>query len=97
MLVYTARVEVPDNASLADIVDAQLSAKWKCENKETKADRMRKTPMDKKCGSCRWFVLCPTWRAKSYGDCKNPDAEITVRWGRSRSQTCKKYEPKGKK
>ena len=97
MVVYTARIEVDDNASLADIADAQLSAKWTVENKETKADRMRKTPLAGKCGSCRWFSACPTWKAKSYGDCKNMDAPITVRWGRSRTQTCKKYESRGGK
>ena len=96
MIVYTARVEVPDNASLADIVDAQLSAKWTVEKKETKADRMCKTSLCGKCGSCRWFAACPTYRAKSYGDCKNPDAPITVRWGRSRTQTCQKYEARCK-
>lgn len=92
MVVMTARIEVPDNAGYAEIEEAKIAAEWKVENKPTKADRMRKTKLGGKCGSCRWFAACHTQRAKSYGDCKNPDAPISVRWGRSRTQTCKKYE-----
>ena len=94
MKVYTARVEVPDSATLEDVVDAQLCAVWHLEEKETKADRMRRTNIEGKCATCRWFVPCITTKAKSYGDCKNWRANISVRYGRSRTQKCKAYERK---
>jgi len=94
MTVYTARIEVPDNATYSEIVDAQLCAVWQVETKVTKEDRMRKTNIEGKCATCKWFHPLIVDGAKSYGDCKNYDANITVRFGRSRTQTCKAYKRK---
>lgn len=93
MIVMTARIEVPDNAGYADIEEAKIAAKWEVEEKGTKEERMRKTDLSGKCGSCRWFTECA---GTAHGDCKNLAAPISVRWNRGRTQTCSKHESRCK-
>lgn len=62
-----AEVEVPENASWQQIEDAKLKAPWR--RVVTVDDRMRKTNLEGKCGSCKHFVPKPDLFSKCYGNC----------------------------
>ena len=91
MIVYTAQIEVPDNATYAEIEEAKLAAEWKVKDKRTFVERMADTDIEGKCASCKWFVQCG-FRARTYGNCLNPNSAVKVKKGRARTQTCKAYQ-----
>lgn len=69
-------IEVPDNADFKTKLDAMASAaadesKWR-EVKSSEArriERMMKTDLCRKCGSCKFFESTPHKANKSYGIC----------------------------
>ena len=66
-----AEIEVPENACWQAIEDAKLKAEWR--TVITVDDRMRKTNLEGKCGSCKYFapITLALSTSKSYGDCLN--------------------------
>lgn len=91
MIVYAAEIEVPDNATYAEIEEAKLAAEWKVKDKRTLEERMETTNVEGKCATCKWFVQCG-FRAQTYGNCLNPNSAVKVKKGRARTQTCKAYQ-----
>ena len=80
-----AEIEVPEGASWQTIEDAKIKAVWN--TVITVDDRMRKTNLDNKCGSCKSFIPKPYFNSKCYGDC------LKGRRNRARySKACKLYE-----
>ena len=87
---YRAEIEVPEGACWQTIEDAKLRATW--QKVVTLDDRMRKTNLDGKCGSCKYFKpkTFLISKTKCYGDCLKGRAG-----NRQRScKACKRYERK---
>ena len=83
-----AEIEVPENYSWQQIEDAKLKAPW--HKVVTVDDRMRRTNLEGKCGSCKHFVpiTLALSTSKSYGNCLNGRTGF-----RQRScKGCKAYE-----
>ena len=62
MIILTKRIELPDNATWEDIEDAKITADrngWKREHTISQQERMLKTDLEGKCGSCKYFNLKP--------------------------------------
>lgn len=85
---FKAEIEVPDNATWAEIEEAKIKAEWK-EVVSTK-ERMKLTNLEGKCGSCKYFVYKPMGKLKSYGDCTNGHCGFRQR----STPKCKEYEKK---
>ena len=81
-----AEIEIPENSSWQAIEDAQLKAPW--HRVITVDDRMRKTNLDGKCGSCVSFVPKPDLFSKCYGNCLKGRAGYKQRT----CKACKAYE-----
>ena len=81
---YKAEIEVPNNASWQTIEDAKIKAVWKLV--EPKEERMARTNLNNKCGSCKKF--CP-FDCSSYGTCERTHCLFRV--SRTR-KACKDYE-----
>ena len=86
-------IELPDNASFKTKLDAMASAardesKWK--EVFTRSEKERKTNLDNKCGSCKYFVPKPQVFAKYYGDCLKGHAGYKQR----SCKACRLYERK---
>jgi len=86
---YKAVIEVPNNASWQTIEDAKIKAVWKLV--EPKEERMARTNLNNKCGSCKKF--CP-FDCSSYGTCERTHCLFRV--SRTR-KACKDYERDDKK
>lgn len=69
-MVLTAKIEVPDNADWKTIEDAKARAIWK--EHHTLKERMAKTNLDGKCGSCKYFVNCEIYMG-AYAHCTVKD------------------------
>ena len=83
---YRAEIEVPENASWQTIEDAKIKAPW--HKVVTKDDRMKRTDLCNKCGSCKYFVPIKFFNSKSCGNCLKG-----YTGSRPRSQkACKAYE-----
>lgn len=80
MRVFTARVEMPENALAVDIEDALISAKW---------TEHHETDLDDKCGSCKFFKPFESDSLKFHGEC-----EAGRVWGARTRPKCKAYERK---
>ena len=93
MIILTKRIELPDNATWDMIEDAKITADrngWKREHTISQQERMLKTDLEGKCGSCKYFNLKPDLFSCCYGDCSKGRAGY-----RPRSQkACKAYERK---
>ena len=89
MIVWTARIEVPDDMPQLDVEERKLHAEWHIEEaKLSLAERMRKTDLEGKCGSCKYFELKPLLYSCVYGDCLNGHAGFRQRTVKA----CKDYE-----
>ena len=55
MRVFTAKFEVPDDASYYEIEDKKCCPKWKETYRVSKEELMSRTDLDEKCGSCIFF------------------------------------------
>lgn len=86
MIVYTARIELPDDATYSVIEEAKIKAPWKIEEKISKAERMCKTDLNNKCGSCIYFESRDYCGSHCYGDCKAGHP-----WGQRSRPACKDY------
>lgn len=77
-----AEVEVPENASWQQIEDAKLKAPWR--RVVTVDDRMRRTNLEGKCGSCKYFapITLALSNSKCHGNCLKGRAGY-------RQRTCK--------
>lgn len=66
-----AEIEVPENSSWQTIEDAKLKAPWR--KVVSVDDRMRKTNLEGKCGTCKYFkpITLALSTSKCYGDCLN--------------------------
>lgn len=92
MQKYRAEILVPDNCDWQTIEDAKSKAEWK--RIFTNEERMARTNLDGKCGSCKSFCHKDCFDGKTaYGRCKIKDTL------RERSQkACKTfYEKDGTK
>lgn len=84
-----AEIELPDNASLSTVAEAQLvaknNAKW---DRIYTADELQaKTDLTDKCGSCKYF--CPkSGKYKLRGDCEKGYKSFRMR----STPKCKEYE-----
>lgn len=87
-MILRAEIRVPENASWQQIEDAKLKAPWR--RVVTVDDRMRRTNLDGKCGSCVHFVPKPDLFSKCYGNCLKGRAGYKQRTCRA----CKAYERK---
>ena len=81
-----AEIEVPENACWQTVEDAKIKAVW--HKVVTVDDRMRKTDLDGKCGSCKYFTLKPDLFSKCYGDCGKGRRGYKQR----SNKACKAYE-----
>lgn len=89
MLVYTAEIRVPDNATYYEIQEAQLKAEWKFQGKkQLRKEQMERTNLSNKCGSCEHFCLMPDLTSTSYGKCLKGRAGYKPR----STKACKLYE-----
>ena len=86
---YRAEIEVPNNASWQTIEDAKIKAVWK--QIDPKEERMARTNINNKCGSCTKF--CP-FDYSSYGTCER--GKYLFRVSRTR-KACTNYERDDKK
>lgn len=83
-----AEIEVPENACWQAIEDAKLKAKW--HKVVSVDDRMRRTDLANKCGSCKHFTPKPFFNSKCYGECG-----LGRKGYRQRScKACRAYERK---
>lgn len=66
---YVAEIEVPDGVDWQTLEDAKLCAKWR--RVYSLHDRMSRTDLTDKCGSCKYFVLYKDKVAGSHctGEC----------------------------
>lgn len=83
-------IEVPDNATIQTIEDAKICAErdisW--HRVIEKSERMSRTNLENKCGSCKYFTLKPDLTSCSYGKC-----EVGMKGYKTRANPkCKKYE-----
>ena len=85
-MIYTAKIEVPDNCSWQTLEDAKLSAEW--HRVIERKDRMKNTDLTDKCGSCKYFTLKPDINSCCYGKCEIGHSGYKTR----AYPKCKKYE-----
>lgn len=90
------QIELPDNADYKTKLDAIAQAgrdesKWR--KVESKEERMKRTNLDNKCGSCEHFELAYPEYSKVYGDCRKGRAEFRERTHKA----CTLYERKKEK
>lgn len=90
------QIELPDDADYKTKLDAIAQAgrdesKWK--KAESKEERMKRTNLDNKCGSCEYFKLINPELSMVYGDCMKGRAEFKERT----CKACKSYERKQQK
>ena len=89
LLVYEARIEVPEDISYEELMEAQLTAPWECKGvKHSKEERMSRTDLSNKCGSCRHFIERPDLTSSCYGKCLKGKKGYKVRTNRA----CKEYQ-----
>ena len=88
-MIQRAEIRVPDNATWQQIEDAKIKAEWKII--DPKEERMQRTNLDGKCGSCTKY--CP-FDYSSYGTCNRE--KYLYRVSRTR-KGCTKYERDDKK
>lgn len=89
MLVYTAEIRVPDNATYYEIQEAQINAEWKFRGqKQLRKEQMERTSLSGKCGSCKHFTERPTLTSRCYGKCEKGRAGYKPR----SCKACKLYE-----
>jgi len=81
-------VYVPDNANWQTIEDAKAKAKW--HEVKSRAELMKNTNLDGKCGSCRHFCMISNERA--LGKCQRKTCDTRQRT----TKACKFYERKEK-
>lgn len=85
-LIY--EIELPDNATPSEILNAIAQAGrsdqgWK--KKTTRAEKMSKTDLQNKCGSCRYFRMF--FYSEAEGRCVKGHP-----WGKRTRPCCKEYE-----
>lgn len=80
-----AEIDLPDNASWQAVEDAKLSAEWRRVYSEH--ERMERTDLTDKCGSCVYFLMTGKCYSKFAGDCLK-GKEYRFRY----SKKCKYYE-----
>jgi hypothetical protein len=86
---YVAEIEVPDGADWQTLEDAKLCAKWR--RVYSLHDRMSRTDLTDKCGSCKYFVRRDYASSKCSGDCvANPYYPKTFKY--RTTPKCKCYE-----
>lgn len=85
-----AEIEIPDDADYLTIEDAKLSAEWKEIYSQT--DRMNRTCLEGKCGSCKYFISRKYGNCLSYGDCTNGRKNYRAR----SNPACSDYERRKK-
>lgn len=90
------QIELPDDADYKTKLDAIAQAgrdesKWK--KVESMDSKMRRTNLDNKCGSCKYFKLISPELSKVYGNCMNGRAGYRERT----CKACKSYERKQQK
>ena len=85
---YRAEIEVSDSATWAEIEEAKIGAKW--EEIYTLPDRMNRTDLTNKCGSCKYFEPCADFGFGSHGFCNKGRAP----WRPRSTPKCKDYERK---
>jgi len=85
---YRAEIEVPDNADWQTLEGAKLKAEW--HKVISLHDRMSRTDLTDKCGSCKHFVICEKGYAgsKCAGICMARRTNYKYRT----TPKCKKYE-----
>lgn len=87
-----AEIELPDNASLGAVAEAQLiakaNAKW--QRIYTKEERYKDTDLTDKCGSCKFY--CPRSNNHLRGDCEKGYKGFRMR----STPKCKEYEREDK-
>ena len=83
-----AEIEVPENACWQAIEDAKIKAVW--HTVVTVDDRMRRTDLNGKCGSCKHFVSKPDLFSKCCGECTKGRRGYKQR----SCKACKAYERK---
>ena len=93
MIKYTCQIVLPDNAGIVDKLDAMAQAgrdesKWK--KVESRESLMKKTNLDNKCGSCKYFELKSLKYSKCKGDCMKGRAG----YRRRTCKACTLYERK---
>ena len=83
-------IELPDNADLNAIEDAKICAERHIEWRQVfdVKERMRKTDLTNKCGSCKYFALKPDLTSCCYGRCEQGYKGYKTR----AHPGCKKYE-----
>jgi hypothetical protein len=64
---YVAEIFVSDDTDWKTIEDAKLNAQWR--RIVTLEERMARTDLNGKCGSCMYFGECNLY-SKAYGECK---------------------------
>lgn len=89
MTVLTARIELRDDATYAEREEAKINAVWKEEIRLSKAERMRTTNLDEKCGSCSHFRPIELASCISCGECNAGHP-----WGSRTRPACKDYRRK---
>ena len=62
-----AEIQVSENATWQEIEEAKLAAQWHVV--VDVKDRMSRTNLEGKCGTCKHFVLKPDLFSKCYGNC----------------------------
>ena len=83
---YVAEIEVPDGADWQTLEDAKLCAKWR--RVYSLHDRMSRTDLTDKCGSCKHFVSRPYAGSKCSGYCMARKTDYKYRT----TPKCKCYE-----
>lgn len=92
ILLTKEPIRLPDTASYEDIEDAKITADrkgWKRQDVMTVEEKIKKTSLDHKCGSCEYFVPTPMCGSRCYGICKAFHAE-----GARTRRACKDYKKK---
>ena len=85
---YKAEIEVPDNADWRTIEDAKLRADW--HRVYSVHDRMQRTDLTDKCGSCKYFVMYDRKYAGSV--CAGTCIAKKTSYKKRSNPKCKKYE-----
>lgn len=86
MIKYIADpIYLPDNYAWGDLEDAKLSAKWR--KVTTQEERMKKTDLTNKCGSCKHFIPKSVAWSSCYGGC-----DAGHPYGQRTRPACKNYE-----
>lgn len=86
---YKAEIEVPDNADWRTIEDAKLMAEW--HRVYSLHDRMSRTDLTDKCGSCKYFLPKNFAGSQCTGYCMGRPHNPSVYKYRT-TPKCKSYE-----